>query len=103
MLMGRQVIKLMLLYCQTNKCLQPAYQWQDVCDVKWLGDNKLVQFWHTWCLVTQALGFDCPDHIMRDTVYGKIHTSTLLKPDIDDYLRPLKDGEMIGVSKTSPI
>merc|ERR1711994_1145850 len=87
MLMGRHVIKLMLLYFQTNKCMQPAYQWKDICGVQWQGDSHLVQFWHTWCLVTQNIGFDCPEYIMRDTFYEKIHTSALMKPDLDAYQR----------------
>ena len=43
-LKGRQIVWMMLDYFKTNRTLQEQYKYQDIESLKWMGDEKIPQF-----------------------------------------------------------
>ena len=44
-LKGRQIVWMMLDYFKTNRTLQEQYKYQDIESLKWMGDERMPQFY----------------------------------------------------------
>ena len=51
-LKGRQILWMMHDYFKTNRTLQEQYKYQDIESLKWMGDERLPQFYKIWKVIT---------------------------------------------------
>jgi len=87
-LMGSQYVWMILDYFKTNRSLQEQYTWEDMATVRWLGDDKLHDFYAKWNLVVDSLITKMPEEVLITAFLERIRNSKqLLAPDVHEFDR----------------
>ena len=86
-LRGSQFIWMMLDFFKTNRSFSEVYTWQDVSSIKWLGDEKLGEFYAKWRSVVDVLTVEVDPKTLTETFLELIRPSKVLAPDIHEFDR----------------
>ena len=69
-LKGRQIVWMMLDYFKTNRTLQEQYKYPAIESLKWMGDERLPQFYKRWKVITTGMAIPLDDRILCDIFVG---------------------------------
>ena len=78
-------------YFKTNRTLQEQYKYQDIESLKWMGDERLPQFFKRWKVITTGMTVPLDDSILCDIFLERIRPSKKLASDIHEFDRMRDD------------
>ena len=82
---------MMVDYFKTNRTLQEQYKYQDIEPLKWMGDEKLPQFFTKWTVITTGMVVPLDNRILCDIFLERIRPSKKLASDIHEFDRTRGD------------
>ena len=90
-LKGRQIVWMMLDYFKANRTLQEQYKYQDIEPLKWMGDEKLPQFFTKWTVITTGMVVPLDNRILCHIFLERIRPSKKLASDVHEFDRMRDD------------
>jgi len=78
---------MMLDYFKTNRSLQEQYTWEDIEQIKWLGDDKLDIFYNQWRLVINSVAVIVDQRTLIAAFLSRIRPAKKLAADVYEFDR----------------
>ena len=91
-LRGRQMVWLVLDFFRTNRSLKTVYAYEDMENIKWLGDNRLEEFYRNYCEILNGLSDHVTEEALTEKLLRILRKSTKLLTDIQWFER-LPEGD----------
>ena len=82
---GRQVVWMLLNYFKTNRSLVQQYNWQDIQEIKWKGDDHLFETYSRYNLIMGDIGEGMNEDQQIETFLNIFKSSKKLAPDIHEF------------------